>query len=270
MSTVGIIGVGRMGTPIMGHLVRHGHEVRAFDLNADRRKAIEEAGASWCEDPEELARESEYILICVGYDRDVTELTTRDGGLLDTAKQGSVIAILSTVLPETVEALAMLGQEKGIDVVDATVCRGSWFADDGTLLTFIGGSDEVYARLKDIVSAYSSDVVHSGAAGSSQVCKAANNLVLWACLIADHEAFALSERYGVDTEVLRQALLISSATNGALSLWGKQTMAWAEDDLAIVGAMANRKGIGLPQAGLNREICRSLLPRRYDLAQYGV
>ena len=121
MSTVGIIGVGRMGTPIMGHLVRHGHEVRAFDLNADRRKVIEEAGASWCEDPEELARESEYILICVGYDRDVTELTARDGGLLDTAKQGSVIAILSTVLPDTVEALAMLGQEKGIDVVDATV-----------------------------------------------------------------------------------------------------------------------------------------------------
>jgi 3-hydroxyisobutyrate dehydrogenase-like beta-hydroxyacid dehydrogenase len=89
-------------------------------------------------------------------------------------------------------------------------------------------------------------------------------------LIADHEAFALADRYGVDTEVLRQALLMSSATNGALTLWGKQTMAWAEDDMVIVGAMANQKGIGLPQAGLNREICRSLLPRRYDLSEYGV
>jgi 3-hydroxyisobutyrate dehydrogenase len=270
VSTVGVIGIGRMGTPIMGHLVRHGHEVRAFDVSEDRRKAVEDAGALWCGDAGDLARESEYILICVGYDRDVTELTTRDEGLLDSAKRGSVIAIVSTVLPETVEALAELGQHKEISVVDATVCRGSWFADEGTLLSFIGGSAEVFARLKGVVSAYSSDVVHSGGVGTSQVCKAANNLVLWACLIADHEAFALAARYGVDVEALRQALLVSSATNGALTLWGKQTMAWAEDDMVIVGAMANKKGIGLPQAGLNREICRSLLPRRYDLSQYGV
>jgi 3-hydroxyisobutyrate dehydrogenase-like beta-hydroxyacid dehydrogenase len=259
-----------MGLPILGHLVRHGHEVRAFDISEDRRTVVEDAGAAWCDDAADLARESEFILICVGYDRDVTDLTLRDNGLLDSAKQGSVIAIISTVLPETVEELATLGQEKDISVVDAAVCRGSWFADEGTLLSFIGGSAEVFARLKDVVSAYPSDIVHSGGPGTSQVCKAANTLVLSACLIADHEAVALADRYGVDIEVLRQALLTSSATNGALTLWGKQTMAWAEDDMVIVGAMANGKNIGLPQAGLNREICRSLLPRRYDLAQYGV
>jgi 3-hydroxyisobutyrate dehydrogenase len=270
MSTVGVIGIGRMGLPILGHLVRHGHEVRAFDISEDSRKAVVDAGAQWCADVAELARESEFILICVGYDRDVSDLIVRDNGLLDSAKEGSVIAIVSTVLPETVEALATRGVEKDISVVDAAVCRGSWFADEGTLLSFIGGSSEVFERLKDVVSAYSSDIVHSGGPGTSQVCKAANNLVLWACLIADHEAFALADRYGIDIEVLRQALLVSSATNGALTLWGKQTMAWAEDDMVIVGAMANGKGIGLPQAGLNREICRSLLPRRYDLSQYGV
>lgn len=270
MSSVGVIGIGRMGTPIMGHLVRHGHEVRAFDVSEDRRGDVEKAGAIWCGDVAELARGSEFILVCVGYDRDVTEVTTRKGGLLDSAAAGSVIAILSTVLPETVEELAALGAESGISVVDAAVCRGSWYADEGTLLSFIGGPAEVFERLKGVVSAYSTDIVHSGPAGTSQVCKAANNLVLWACLIADHEAFALADRYGVDIEVLRRALLISSATNGALTLWGKQTMAWAEDDMVIVGAMADRKGIGLPQAGLNREICRSLLPRRYDLDRYGV
>ena len=270
MSTVGVIGIGRMGTPIMGHLVRHGHEVRAFDVSSDRRAAVEAAGAIWCPDVVQLARESEFILVCVGYDRQVTEVTTGPAGLLESAAAGSVVAILSTVMPETVEELATLGSKHEIDVVDATVCRGSWFADEGTLLSFIGGPAEVYERLKEVVSAYSSDIVHSGPVGTSQVCKAANNMVLWACLIADHEAFALADRYGVDIEALRQALLISSATNGALTLWGKQTMAWAEDDMVIVGEMADKKGVGLPQAGLNRELCRSLLPRRYDLERYGV
>lgn len=270
MSTVGVIGIGRMGKPIMGHLVRHGHEVRAFDVSADRQADVEEAGAIWCGDVAELARDSEFILVCVGYDRDVTEVTTGPGGLFESAAAGSVVAILSTVLPDTVEELAALGLKSEISVVDATVCRGSWFADEGTLLSFIGGPVEVFDRLKDVVSAYSTDIVHSGPVGTSQVCKAANNLVLWACLIADHEAFALADRYGVDIEALRQALLISSATNGALTLWGKQTMAWAEDDMVIVGAMADKKGLGLPQAGLNRELCRSLLPRRYDLERYGV
>lgn len=270
MSSVGVIGVGRMGTPIMGHLVRHGHQVRAFDLDAERRGDVERAGALWCDDVAELARGSEFILVCVGYDRDVTELTTRPAGLLEAAAPGSVIAVLSTVLPHTIEELAAAGADYDIAVVDAPVCRGSWFADEGTLLTFVGGQDGVFERLREVAGAYSTDIVHSGPAGSGQVCKAANNLVLWACLIADHEAFALADRYGVDIEALRQALLVSSATNGALTLWGKQTMAWAEDDMVIVGAMADDKGIGLPQAGLNRELCRSLLPRRYDLTKYGV
>jgi 3-hydroxyisobutyrate dehydrogenase len=270
MSSVGVIGIGRMGLPITGHLVRHGHDVRAYDLDQARRAAVEEAGATWASTISELAVKSDVILICVGYDAEVRQTMTEPGGIFESASKDSVVAILSTVMPETVQELAEKGAELGIGVADAAVCRGSWYADEGTLLSFIGATDEVFARLKDVANAYSSDIVHSGPPGTSQVCKAANNLVLWACLIADHEAFTLADRYGVDIEVLRQALLISSATNGALTLWGKQTMAWAEDDLVIVGAMADRKGIGLPQAGLNREICRPLLPRRYDLSKYGV
>ena len=61
---------------------------------------------------------------------------------------------------------------------------------------------------------------------------------MWACLVADHEGLALAKRYGVDIENLRKALLMSSAANNALGNWGKQTMAWAEDDMAIVAEMA--------------------------------
>jgi 3-hydroxyisobutyrate dehydrogenase-like beta-hydroxyacid dehydrogenase len=117
--------------------------------------------------------------------------------------------------------------------------------------------------------AYSSDVVHTGDVGSAQVAKAVNNLILWACLVADHEGLALAHRFGLDVEKLRQALLVSSATNDALEKWGRQTMAWAEDDMAIVAAMAAERGIALPQADVTREVCRALRPRRYKLDDYG-
>jgi 3-hydroxyisobutyrate dehydrogenase-like beta-hydroxyacid dehydrogenase len=73
----------------------------------------------------------------------------------------------------------------------------------------------------------------------------------------------------VNVDALRTALMTSSATNGALGNWGNQSMAWAQDDMAIVAEMAEECGISLPQSGLVREICRTLKPRRYKLDQYG-
>ncbi|HEU0257905.1 MAG TPA: NAD-binding protein [Burkholderiales bacterium] len=119
-----------------------------------------------------------------------------------------------------------------------------------------------------MLKAYSSEVVHTGAVGSAQVAKAVNNLIMWACLVADHEGLALAQRYGVDVQMLRRALGMSSAANSALEKWGTQTMAWAEDDMAIVAQMAAECGLALPQAGLTREICRALKPRRFRLDKY--
>ena len=154
-------------------------------------------------------------------------------------------------------------------VIDSTVCRGGEAADKGTLLSFVAGPDQVVSRITPVLRAYSSDVVHTGDVGSAQVAKAVNNLILWACLVADHEGLALAQRFDLDVQKLRQALLMSSATNDALEKWGRQTMAWAEDDMAIVAAMAAERGIALPQAEVTRAICRALKPRRYKLDDYG-
>ena len=149
------------------------------------------------------------------------------------------------------------------------MCRGGRAADEGTLLCFVGGEDATVERLRPVLAAFAADIVHTGAAGSAQVAKAANNLILWACLVADHEALALAHRYGLDVDMLRKALGISSASNDALAKWGTQTMAWAEDDMAIVAEMAADCGIALAQAGVTRELCRALKPRRYKLEEYG-
>jgi 3-hydroxyisobutyrate dehydrogenase-like beta-hydroxyacid dehydrogenase len=121
-----------------------------------------------------------------------------------------------------------------------------------------------------VLGCYSTDIVHTGGVGTAQIAKAANNLVMWACLIADHEALALAKRFGMDVELLRGALLKSSAENYVLRNWGTNTMAWAEDDMEIVQRMAQEVGVGLPQAGLNRELCRTLKPKRFRLDEYGV
>ncbi len=268
MKTIGLVGAGRMGLPIVGHLSRAGFRVLVSERNPERRTDIESRGAI-CAEQATLAAQSEAILICVGYDSEVRELITSPGGLLDTVKRDTIIAVLSTIHPKTMQELASQGDSRGIHIVDSTVCRGGWAADEGTLLSFVGGDKTIVDRLTPVLSAYSSDVVHSGGIGTAQVSKAANNLILWACLVANHEGLALAQRYGVNIDALRAALMTSSATNGALDNWGKQSMAWAQDDMAIVAEMAEDCGISLPQSGLVREICRTLKPRRYKLEEYG-
>lgn len=265
-TTVGMIGAGRMGLPILGHLVRKGFTTLASDQNPAREALVVERGARWVASNAELAPQCDVILICVGFDAEVRALLA-EGGPLRRAKPGSIVAILSTVRPETIQELA--AATPGLHVVDSTVCRGGDGADAGTLLSFVGGSAEVVERLTPVLRAYSSDVVHTGGVGTAQVAKAANNSILWACLVANHEALALARAYGMDIDVLRRALMMSSAENHALEKWGKQTMAWAEDDMDIVQDMAAQHGLSLPQAGLNRELCRALKPRRYRLEDYG-
>ena len=90
------------------------------------------------------------------------------------AQPGTIVAILSTVHPGTVVELAEAAAKRGVHVIDSTVCRGGKAADEGTLLSFVGGDAAVVERLKPVLAAYSTDIVHTGAVGTAQVAKAAN------------------------------------------------------------------------------------------------
>jgi 3-hydroxyisobutyrate dehydrogenase-like beta-hydroxyacid dehydrogenase len=266
--TVGVIGAGRMGQPIIGHMVRKGFTVVATDIDAGKREAVVTRGAGWLDSAAALARAGDAILVCVGYDRELREVMA--AGLLRDLAHGTIVAVMSTVHPRTVRELADLARPFGVHVVDSTVCRGGRAADEGTLLSFVGGDPEIVERLKPVLACFCTDIIHSGGVGTAQVAKSANNMLMWACLIANHEALALAKRSGIDVEVLRDALLKTGAENAVLRHWGTNTMAWAEDDMEIVQSMANDAGIGLPQAGLNRELCRMLKPKKFKLDEYGV
>ena len=269
IGAVGVIGAGRMGQPIVGHLVRKGFTAIVHDVDAGKRDRVESLGARWAGTPSAVTRECQVILICVGFDREVRDLLS-PGGLLPGLARDTIVAVLSTVNPRTMQDLAGAAATAGVHVVDSTMCRGGRAADEGTLLAFVGGQAEVVDRLRPVLACFSTDIVHTGGVGTAQVAKAANNMVMWACLVANHEALALAKRSGVDVEMLRASLSKTGADNYALRHWGTNTMAWAEDDLDIVQEMAHHAGIGLPQAGLNRELCRTLKPKRFKLDEYGV
>ena len=264
---IGVIGAGRIGQPIIGHLVRHGFAVQACDIDQTKRPAVEERGGRWAT-LDELTRSAQAILICVGYDRELRELIAN--GLASKPATGTILAVLSTVSPHTVQELDARASAAGVVVVDATLCRGARAADAGTLMSFVAGDLAAVERLKPVVTAYSADIVYTGAIGTAQAAKAANNLLMWACLIANHEALALAARFGVDVNLLREALLKTGAENGVLRNWGTSTMKWADDDLAVIQDMAQEAGITLAQADLNRELCRALLPKKFRLDEYGV
>jgi 3-hydroxyisobutyrate dehydrogenase-like beta-hydroxyacid dehydrogenase len=266
-ATIGIVGTGRIGLALVGHIARKGFNVLACDIDSARRPDVEARGARWAGLPD-IAREAEVLLIVVGYDRDLRTLVAE--GLVEHLRGGTTVAVLSTVEPRTVEQLASIAAARGVRVVDAPMCRGGRAADAATMLSFVAGDRDAIDRIKPVIAAYSTDIVYTGAVGTAQAAKAANNLLMWACLIANHEALALARRFGVDVDLLRDALLKTGAENGVLRHWGTSTMAWADDDLEIIQAMARQMGMSLPQADLNRELCRELKPKKFRLDEYGV
>jgi len=266
---VGVLGAGRMGLPIIGHLVAGGFPVVVYDVDPAKRETVAACGAAFVTDIGEVAARCGTVLVCVGYEEQLNEIMLGGDGLLRRLPRGTVVAVLSTVSAAVMKRLHAAAEPHGVDVVDAPVSRGSRAADAGQLLSLLGGTEAAVAKFIPVARAYSADVVHLGDVGAGQAGKAINNLILWACLVADHEGLALAKRFGVDVDQLRSALQTSSAANQALGNWGNQTMAWAEDDLKIVQEMAAEVGLGLPQSALNREICRVLKPRRYQLDEYG-
>src|SRR2546427_8536520 len=118
VKTVGVVGAGRMGTPIIGHLARKGFATRACDLDAARAGAVKKLGAQWAASPESLAAESDAILVCVGFDREVQELLAK-GGALRKARPGTIVAILSTIHPAPGQKVGRKGEARGRHVCNS-------------------------------------------------------------------------------------------------------------------------------------------------------
>jgi 3-hydroxyisobutyrate dehydrogenase len=253
---VGIIGVGRMGLAMLKHLIKHGHEVVACDLKPEQQEKARAAGATIAKTPAELGKTVNFIIIGVGYDQEINDAVLGRDGALETLKPGSIIAVSATAKPDTVMALDERTREKGVDVLDAPICRGGWSADEGTLLAVVGGKPEVVERGRRVYKAFCSDIAHLGDVGHGQVGKTMNNLLLWVNGVALIEAGRLAETTGIDLVKLRDALLMSSGNSSALETWEQMTFTWALKDMQIVADMTDKAGLSLPVIGAIKELVK--------------
>ncbi len=252
---VGIIGVGRMGLPMVKHMIAKGYDVTAVDASAENLGKAKALGASVADSPEGLAG-CGFVILGVGYDEEVIEVTQGARGLLASLKPGSIIAVSSTVKPDTVKDLDAKARAKGCDVLDAPICRGRWFADEGKLLALFGGRDEVVARGREVYGTFSSDIAHLGEVGHGQVAKGLNNMLLWVTSIGLIEAGRVAESQGMDLPKLRDALMLSSGKSQALEDWDQTTFTWALKDMQIVSAIADQAGLSLPLSGAVKEMVK--------------
>ena len=246
---IGIVGVGRMGQAMMRHLVKHGYAVLAQDIEPKAIEAARSLGAETAKTPAEIGRACRFVIIAVGYDDEAAAVMLGQNGLLETMGTGAAIAVSSTCTPEHIKMLAERARSKGVEVLDAPICRGQRAADTGTLLTLCGGKPEVFERGKPIYGTFSKDILLLGDVGAGQVGKAMNNFLLWVNGIALIEAGRLSEANGMDLVKLREALLMSSGASAALQNWETMTFLWALKDMQIVSRMADKAGLSLPIAG---------------------
>ena len=253
---VGIVGVGRMGQAMTRHLIKHGYAVAAQDIEPKAVEAARGLGAKTLGTPAEVGKACRFVIIAVGYDDEAASVMLDKNGLLETMGAGSVIAVSSTCTPDHVKMLAEKARAKGIELLDAPICRGQRAADEGTMLTLCGGKPDVFERAKPIYGAFSKDIVLLGDIGAGQVGKAMNNFLLWVNGVALIEAARLSEAYGMDLVRLRDALLISSGASDALKNWENVSFLWALKDMQIVAKMADKAGLSLPIAGAIKELVK--------------
>ncbi|MCW2876034.1 MAG: Hgd 1 [Sphaerisporangium sp.] len=265
IGNIGVVGLGKMGLPMAGHLLRAGHPVAGYDPSTRSQDAAKAAGIPVIGSVAELVASSSCTLVVVGTDDQVLEVCCAEGGIVSSASAGHTIFLCSTVSPETAVEVGRQANAVGIDVLDATLCGGEVGAIEGDLLIMGAGPEDVLERWKPMFDSFAQNVVHLGDLGAGQIGKLVNNLLVWVAVVGNYEALRLGMRLGVDQEKLRSALIISSGDNPLMRTWHRpRPMPWAEDDMAIVMERADSLKLPMPMAGVVRELIKDIKIRKAE------
>ena len=258
--TAGVVGLGAMGRPAAEYLAASPFETYAYDVDAAALDAIEKKGATTTSSLRELAEKSTVVFVFVPSDDDVRTVCLGEDGLLAGARPGSVIAICSSALPETCDAVAAAGREKGVDVLDAALTGGVRGAEAGQINLLVGGEQAVLDRIRPLLDPWCGSVHHLGGLGAGQVGKTVNNLVHWAQISAINEALRFGQRLGVAPSKLREALKDGPTDSRTLREIEQMRFTWHKKDLANAFAMAQTVDppIELPVAATAREAMLSI------------
>ncbi|ADD42228.1 2-hydroxy-3-oxopropionate reductase [Stackebrandtia nassauensis DSM 44728] len=198
MTTIGFIGLGIMGAPMAKHLVDAGHQVHGFDLSADATAALAAGGGKAAGSIAEAVNGADLVITMLPADPHVETAVLGEDGVLAHAKTGSLLIDMSTVSPQTSQAVAEAGKARGVRVLDAPVSGGQAGAVEGVLSIMVGGDESDFRAAAPVFDAFGKTVVHVGPHGAGQVVKAANQLLVGGIIALNAEALVLMEASGVD------------------------------------------------------------------------
>lgn len=217
---VGFIGLGSQGGPMARRIVESGHETTLWARRPATLEPFADTAAKIAESPAELGAASDLVCLCVVGDADIEELTGGQYGLLTAMKPGSVIAVHSTVHPDTCRKLAKSAAAQGVSVIDAPVSGGGGAASEGRLLVMVGGDADVVERCRPVFETYADPVVHLGELGSGQTTKLLNNLLFTANLATAAATLSLAQALGVAPDRLTEVVSRGSGNSFALNALG--------------------------------------------------
>ncbi|MGA4641871.1 3-hydroxyisobutyrate dehydrogenase [Stutzerimonas stutzeri] len=208
---IGFIGLGNMGAPMAHNLLKAGHQLSVFDLNAAAVENLVGAGALPVDSPTAIAQgNAELIITMLPAAPHVKSVYLGENGLIASSRAGVMLIDCSTIDPHSAREVAKAAAEHGNPMLDAPVSGGTGGAAAGTLTFMVGGSDADFDRAQPILAAMGKNIVHCGAAGNGQVAKVSNNMLLGISMIGVAEAMALGVALGMDAKTLAGVINTSS------------------------------------------------------------
>ena len=264
MAKLGFIGLGIMGKPMSGHLVKAGNEVSVYDLNPAPVQELVSKGASACKSSKEVAQKSEIIFIIVQDTPDVEAVLFGKEGLVEGVKPGSIVVDMSSISPIATKEFAKKLAGMKVKMMDAPVSGGQVGAENATLSIMVGGDADVFEKIKPYFQLMGKNIVHVGGNGDGQTCKVANQIVVALNIEAVAEALLFASKAGADPVKVRAALMGGFAHSRILELHGERMLKRTfnpgfrirlhQKDLNLALQSARSMGLSLPNTATAQEL----------------
>ncbi|PKM22011.1 MAG: oxidoreductase [Gammaproteobacteria bacterium HGW-Gammaproteobacteria-14] len=215
MTKVAFIGLGVMGYPMAGHLQSKGHDVTVYNRTVSKAVAwFGHFGGQQVATPSAAAADAEIVILCVGNDSDLHEVTQGEHGVLQSMQPGSLLLDHTTASADMARRLAQACEARGIAFVDAPVSGGQQGAENGQLTVMCGGTPEAVSRAREVISCYAKAITHMGPVGAGQLTKMVNQICVAGVLQGLAEGMAFAMKAGLDTQTV-----IDAISQGAAGSW---------------------------------------------------
>ena len=257
MKKITFIGLGVMGSPMAGHLSKEGYDVTVYNRSEEKSKLwTNQYNGTYATSIKEAVKDSDIVFSCVGNDSDLRDITLGTDAAFSAMKTGSFFIDHTTTSSDIAVELYKKALEKNIHFLDAPVSGGEVGAIKGELTVMIGAENAIFDKIKPIVAAYAKNITLIGGPGKGQVAKMVNQICIAGLVQALSEAISFSEKSGLDTKKVLQAISEGAAGSWQLSNRGETMIDRKFDfgfavklmrkDLGICLDHANNQNISLP------------------------